>query len=259
MIRNRTNCFVTELYRLFTKKEAYLGMAGVALALFLSVGSWEDITDSVVYTMMLSTYNTGFLLAFVFCALPYGSVFCDDLEHHYIRYAVNRGGLWKYVTAKMAVIFLSSVWTMAAGCILFALACSLKLPWLEEQTIRNVLFGGSYVGLLENGNYIGWAGLYGMQWGLFGGCLSLMSSYLSLFLSNKLFVLAMPVLLYQIIVEVGTNTFRKYSMLDPLLIFDGRYKLFSSDGAVLLWACAVGLCCYVIFCIAVYRKLKKRM
>lgn len=258
-MKSKTFYFRTDIYRLLTKKETYMGILGVALALFLSVGNRNDITESVIYTLLLSTYNAGFVLCFAFCALPYGSIYSDELENYYIRYAVNRGGLKKYVISKMIIIFASAVLVMGMGCILFSWICSWRLPWIDEQTFQTLVMSGSYVELLKNGNYIVWVGLYGIQWGLFGGCLALLSSYFSLYIRNKLFVLVMPVLLHQIIIEVGTNTFRTNSVLDPLIIFDARYKLFSSDRYAFLWACTFGVCCLIAASIATYKRLQKRM
>lgn len=259
MKQKRTHFLLTDMYRLFTKKGTYLSIIGVALTLFLSVGNRSDITDSAIYTLLLSTYKAGFILTFVFCALPYGSVYSDELETYYMRYAVSRGGLKKYVASKTGIIFLSSVLTMGAGSILFSVICTGKLPWIDSQTYLILEKSGGYAALLKSENYIGWAGLYGIQWGVCGGCLALISSYLSLYISNKLFILAMPALLYQIIIEAGTNTFRKNSMFDPCIIFDARYNIFSSDVKMIAWALAIGICCCIIFGTATYKKLQKRM
>ncbi|MCI8873127.1 MAG: hypothetical protein HFH51_09790 [Lachnospiraceae bacterium] len=259
MKKRKTFYFFTDLYRLLTRKETYLSVAGVALTLFFAVGSWEELAESVIYTLLLSTYSAGFILSFVFCALPYGSVYSEELENNYIRYAVNRGGLMKYIISKNLVIFLSSVLAMGLGCLLFAVIVSFHLPWIDAQTYETFISFCGYRDVLDNGNYVLWVALYGIQWGIFGGCLSLISSWLSLYISNKLFVLAMPALLYQIIVELGANTFRKNSLLDPRIIFDARNNLFSDDVKMFLWAGGAGVLTLTAVTAAVYQKMQKRM
>lgn len=258
-MKRKTFYLYTDIYRLFIKKETYIGIAGIVLALFLSIGNKNDIAESVIYTLLLSTYNVGFILFFIFCSLPYGTIYVEELENNYIKYVINRGGLKKYVLSKNIVIFLSSIFVTAVGIILFAWICALKLPWIDEQTFQILMSSGSHTTLLKRGSYIAWIGLYGMQWGLFGGCLALISSYLSLYIRNKLLVLAMPILLYQIIIEIGTTTFRKNSMLDPLVIFDARYNLFSNDAGTFLWACTIGIICFAAVNIGIYKKIQKGM
>ena len=130
--RNR-GYLLTDIGRVFKKKETYIGMIGVAAALFFSISS--DLQESVISNFLYGTYGVGFLLSFVFCAFSYGTIYSDELETYYIRYSVIRGGLKKYVISKTAAIFLSSVLVMVAGCGVFGILCSLHMPWADAADL----------------------------------------------------------------------------------------------------------------------------
>lgn len=92
--------FLTDIGRVFKKKDTYIGMMGVTVALFFSISG--NIQTTVISNFLYGTYGVGFLLSFVFCALSYGTVYSDELENYYIRYSVVRGGLKCYVISKTA-------------------------------------------------------------------------------------------------------------------------------------------------------------
>lgn len=252
----KTHYFLTDLYRACTKKELWLGILGVALSLGFALGSPEEMESSVVDTLLFAAYNVGFMLSFVFCALPFGTSYCEELESGYMKYLLIRGDLKKYVASKTAVIFLSSVAVMALGCILFALICAAGMPWVEAESYDSNV---AYEGLLQSGHYILWTGIYGVQWGILAGCLSLAAAFSSLYISNRLLLLAMPVLVYQALTELGADSFRKISWLDPRVVFDARYQLFGSDGKTFLWAAGFGTAAAAALGVLSYWKLKKRM
>lgn len=98
--RNR-GYLLTDIGRVFKKKETYIGMIGVAAALFFSISS--DLQESVISNFLYGTYGVGFLLSFVFCAFSYGTIYSDELETYYIRYSVIRGGLKKLLVLAVPV------------------------------------------------------------------------------------------------------------------------------------------------------------
>ena len=96
-----------EMRRLFCKKEFYFSVLGIVLILFLSANDgMGNMGDSVLSAVLLSSYDAGFLIAFSLAAIPYGTVFTDELEYNYAKYAVIRGNLKRYVFSKMLVIFI---------------------------------------------------------------------------------------------------------------------------------------------------------
>ena len=193
---------VADLKRLLKGYEFYVSFLGVAAVLFFSL---EDVGVSdagVVFTYVFATDMTGMMLTYVFCAWPFATVFCEDLERKYIRYAVGRGNLKSYVISKIAVIYSSSVVSMIIGTVFFICICRTKVPWVDWKTMDfPVLLAGSYGNLLSEGHYFSYCILFALQLGFFAGTLSVSAAFLSTYISNKVTVLVFPVLIYQILAE----------------------------------------------------------
>ena len=90
-----------EICRLFCRKEFYASVAGIVFILFLSANDgMGNMGDSVLSSVLLSSYDAGFMIAFSLAAIPYAAVFTDELEYNYTRYLVIRGNLKSYVFHK---------------------------------------------------------------------------------------------------------------------------------------------------------------
>ena len=64
--------FLTDIGRVFIKKETYMGIIGVTVVIIFSISG--NIQTTVISNFLYGTYGVGFLLAFVFCASSYGTV-----------------------------------------------------------------------------------------------------------------------------------------------------------------------------------------
>ncbi len=141
---------------------------GIVLILFLSANDgMGNMGGSVLSSVLLSSYDAGFLVAFSLASIPYAAAFTDDLEYNYAKYLVVRGSLGKYVFSKMLVIFISSMLTMGIGITCFSMLCSLGLPWVDEGMAEYISMFGGYRSFLDHGQYLLWFWFYGMQWGIF--------------------------------------------------------------------------------------------
>ena len=89
--QKKTHYIQADMHRILCRKETCLAILGVAAALFFSVGNVQDFEGSVIQTFLFATYNVGFLLSFVFCALPYGTAYCEELENHFRRIRDDAG------------------------------------------------------------------------------------------------------------------------------------------------------------------------
>ena len=142
---NRAHYLKTDIRRLIKNYPIYLGIVGVAISMWFSL---EDsaFTEGMVNGNALDTYDlavgmSGIMIAYVFCAFSYATVFCEDLEYKYARYSINRGNTWKYVVSKAVVVYGSSVITMVLGSLLFVASIRLKIPWTSGYFYgRNVRF-----------------------------------------------------------------------------------------------------------------------
>lgn len=249
-----TKYLIIDFLRLFRRKEFYLGIVAAAIVMIATAGGENVSLDSTLAVMITTVPQMGFLLSYIFCALAYGTLYCDDLENKYIRYEAIRGNLKKYVCSKTIVIFVSSLCIITMGFFIFVCYYSF-LPPVDETGLSLVM---DSFRLLKNGHYMTWFLLYGFQWGIWGGCLSVIAAFLSLYISNRLLVLAVPVLIDQTIREIGLETLPIW--INPTALFDGSHGfLYGNDGIMLLWAFTFGCGTTAIFGTASYYKLKKRM
>lgn len=253
----KTKYFIADMQRLLQRREVYVGIAGVAASLFFSVSG--NPQGTVVGNYLYGTYGAGFVLSFVFCTLAYGTVYSEDLENHYIRYSLIRGNLKGYVLTKTAAVFFSSVVVMAVGSALFGMVGSFRWPWIDNEIYNELVANSGYVWMAAEKRYILWLLSYGFQWGLLAGGLSQIAAFASLFITNRLLVLSVPLFAYQIITELSAKLAEKNSMWSIQSVFDARYQMFGNDGKMFLWALVLGLGTAVLFGLASYFGIKKRM
>ena len=79
------------------------------------------------------------------------------------------------------------------------------------------------------------------------------------FLSNKLLVYSVPVLLYQLLTEFGADSFRRAAAFDPRVIFDARYNIWNSDFKMFTWALAQGGAAWLLLGFAGMLQSKRRI
>ena len=109
-MKKREGYFRTEISRLFHNQGFYFSVMGIVMILFLSANDgMGNMGGSVLSSVLLSSYDAGFLAAFSLASMPYAASFTDDLEYNYAKYLVIRGSYGKYVFSKMLVIDRKSV------------------------------------------------------------------------------------------------------------------------------------------------------
>lgn len=257
--KSRTRYLYAEFNRIVKGKRFYLAIAGVTAALFFALEGSIDFNSSVLYVFTSATYKAGFVAVFIFCACPSATCFSEDLEANYIRYVIIRGTLKRYVLSKVIAIFLSSIFIMTAGCTLFALICRVWLPWQDADSVHNIVSSGSFRIFLEYDTKWLWFAAYGVQRGILAGILALMSSYISLYITNRMIVFAAPAFIYQLILELGFGFFNDLGIFHPVLVFDAQYNIFYHDSLSFLWAVALGIIFAILIGFAIYKKVGKRI
>ena len=164
---NRAHYLRTDIRRMIKNYPIYLAIVGVALSIWFSL---EDCAfeEGMVNGNVLDTYSfavnmSGIMIAYAFCAFSYATVFCEDLEHKYARYSINRGNTWKYVVSKAVVVYGSSVITMVLGSLLFVAAIRLKIPWTSES-LQDINLVGMYSSLISGEHYWAYVFLCTCKW-----------------------------------------------------------------------------------------------
>lgn len=252
-MQKRTKYFWMDLKRMGKGKRNYFAIAGVTFSLFYALEE-RGLRQSVLNTYFMAVTLSGLMLAYLFCILPYAFVFCEDLEHNYTRYQIIRGNLRKYVCSKVAVIYLSSVAAMVLGTVLFVLMCSLKIPWATEDLFGlDIMILGAYGDLIRKGHFFTYCVCYALQLGLLAGMLSVLAAFISLFISNKVMVAAIPVCIYQL----GFVGYRgKYF---SVYVFQAYNKIFQYSWQCLLFAFAATMVFVIPITFGIIKKLKTRL
>ena len=244
--------FLTDIRRLFKSGGLYASVVGVAASMFFSMERIGLVNDNVLFSFVYATEMSGMMIAYVFCALPYAASFCDDLEYQYIRYQAVRGSLKHYVASKVSVIYLSSAAVMVCGSLLFVSLCYAMGPW-EGPGSTQLYESGAFHELAQRGHYMSYCGLYALQLGFLAGILSVMAAFFSMYITNKVMVFALPVLIYKILIDVsGTG---KYTVF----VFRAGNRVMPGDWQNLLCLFAVSAGAVCVIALGIYRKLKKRM
>lgn len=250
----KTHYFKTDLKRLFKGYELYLAVIGVTAALFFSLEDSGIINDSVMFTYLMSTMLSGSLITYIFCAFPYAYAFGEDLENKYVRYQLIRGNLKRYVVSKITVIYLSSIIAMVAGTAIFLLLIRTQVPWLNMLAGDPEFFmGGQYAFLIADKHYFAYCLFNAFQMGLLAGGLSVLAAFVSLFVSNKVTVLVVPLLSYQILtLSSGRGKINIAS-------FQVHNKVFNSDIEYFLFVVFLSLVPVILLAIGSYKKIKNRL
>jgi len=247
----------TDMLRIITDRRLYIAIIGTVIALFFALEG-RDFAVSVLYVFIAATGRVGFAIVYVFCAYPFASCFSEDLGNNYIRYALIRGNLKEYVRAKVVWIMLTAIFVLSVGCTLFALICRIWMPWSDSNIMEYMLSSCMFRYFLVEGPDVLWYTLYGVQQGILAGILALVSSYVSLFVTNKMIVLVIPGLFHQILIEFSYGMTENLSFFQ-LYVFNPEYKTFENDLLSFGWALILGLLCTMIIACAIYKKVRRRI
>ncbi|MFP3155227.1 hypothetical protein LQZ18_12545 [Lachnospiraceae bacterium ZAX-1] len=249
----------TDIMRSMRRKNLIPSILGVILVLIFSVENTLYATGSVLYVFTNSTDRIGFMITFVFCSYAYGTSFSEDLESSYIRYALIRGNLKRYVCSKVITILFLSIFVMVVGCLLFAFLCRIWLPWHDPYAKENVIASSMFAVLIEHNMVVPWIFLFGFLRGICAGVLTLISSLASLFITNKMLVLAMPALVYQLTTDLFTGIFSELDFLGFWITFDLQKSIFYNGMHSFLWAVFYALLLSCMMGIAIYKKIGEKI
>ena len=251
----KKSCFFrSDSRRLLTDRRAYLAVIGVTVALFFALEN-GGIQDSVFQSFAITRARSGELLCYVFCAVPFAAVFCEDLENRYFYYAIGRGNITRYILSKAVHIYLSSVVVMVVGAMFFCLILRCIVPWSAPSDISwfEGLQSGCYGFLLTGSHYLLYCMAYAFHLGMMAGMLSLAAACLSLFVPSRIITLTAPVLFLQILRQIaGMSMFTVYS-------FELYNKYFKSDLLCLLFAAALSLVPSALITVAMRWQLSRRL
>ena len=173
------------------------------LAVFLMFLTWElnsrrfQFKDDVLYLFVhVWRRSTTSLLAMVITSAVYLSSFCEDAENHFLRYAVMRTGVARYVLSKVITCFCSSFLVLFLGTFLFIVCQSFHLPLTAAESITVMNFKPlTCLGWMLPEHILLFLGIQTFLHGLMCGGMCVLALAFSTFIRNSYGVYVIPFLL----------------------------------------------------------------
>lgn len=184
----------------------WVGILGVSLAHFISIHKVVENVISVYNTYQCAVYFTPYIISLIFCVLPFGLSFCEDMENNFIQQIVLRKNLKMYVFSKVIIIYITSCLAMVLGTILFVFIINIKAPWIcEIDKLDNDLLAKMFI---LKGYPMIYFVIKAFYSGIISSVISLVAAVLSLFWQNRMFVLSIPFIVYCILLYYVKDVFK---------------------------------------------------
>lgn len=131
------------------------------------------------------------------------------------------------------------------------------MPWsqINGNQYEFLMQGGSLRFFLGKKMFVMYFFAYGIQYGILAGNLAVLSAYLSLFITNKMLVLATPFLCYYFIDFVLSDCLNEQITL--AIIFLASNNLMNDDIKSFMFSAAISIIFLIIIGMLTYRKIKK--
>ena len=251
---------LVDLKRVFLSWRVPAGILGVWCVMEFASFETKQWQMSVLNSYALVVYSMPFLLTYIFTTFLFGQCFCEDQEFHYIRLMVLRGNLKRYVRSKCAVIVVSAMITMALGTMLYVTVLKFRYPWVNtaEETYGRLVSSGSFGSVLARGYYPAYFFLCGIQYGILAGILALAASLLSLFHTDRLFVLSAPLVIWYFVQYYAGAVFDD-ERWDITCIFDVQNNLWGNDVVSFFYACLTGAVLCTVLGVVIYCVIKRQI
>lgn len=250
LIRGIINNFI----RCFKGYRFILGILGVIGVFMLSLLDYK--TEIRVINVFVDSFQTiTFLIAIMFCSLPYAASLCEDLENNYYRPELTRHKLGIMILSKAVVIFFSAVLTMFIGSLIFAFLLGIRYKWDILEGYADFLVDIS--DMIKNNQLVLYVAVMAYKIGTLYGVLALLSTAISLFVKNKLIVYAAPAIIWYLIVDLSGKFPNKPMYLDIYIIFSLYDNVWNNEWLTLLWSNLVAIILALFLTVFIYIRFKR--
>lgn len=237
----RTAYWKVDFKRCFFSRKMWGAIIGVCAVHFFVPQQITEEKISVFQSFNRAWGSNAMVLMYIFTALAYAQCFTEDMEQGYIRYAIIRGRSKNYAISKCVFVVLSAEFTMINGRMLFIFLLKCRYPWVSNVGELSLLtFFDGWRCWLDHGYYLRYLLLHSACQGIWAAILALFSAYISLYSSNRLFVLAFPAMVHHFIRRIvialsGSNT------MDPDHLFLINYNSMGNERLTLITIICVGI------------------
>lgn len=214
--------------------------------------------DSVLMVVDMNLYLCEYMVVFAMATVPYAHAFVDDFERKIVYQIVTRTDMKKYVISKTATIYVTALLVVATSMLLFVLSLRAQgYTWISETSF-DTLEGYQDMELwwmIEKHYDVLFYIVAGVQMGMLAGIAALVSTWLSLFIRNRMMITIFPVICLYIM----------YKYLEGFLGYGygiyGLFNVFQNDVNLghfyTLRATTTALIVYGLLTAAIYGKIKR--
>lgn len=257
----KTHYLKMDLYRCFFSVQMLLAILGVCAVHVLIPQQFVEPRVSVFRSFNVAWSSNAMVLVYIFTTLAYGQSFCEDMEHGYYKYAVIRGDASAYAISRCMVIVFSAILVMAGGRLLFVLGMRFFYPWEAPFNLEDVeilMERGCFTSLLKEGHYLLYVLIHGIWQGIWAAVLALLSALVSFYTTNKLLVLAFPIMAHHLIRRIMHLLDGEWMEFDPDHIFLINYNAWRDQRISLAVGAVSGVFLCLLFSWLICWQFKRR-
>lgn len=206
--------FKTDCYRAFFSARFY-GAVAVVMAVSL-VSALGYFGGCVINGFHYMSWRSTYVLVYAAAAIPFAGVFVEDGLHKFSYPSIARGNLKGYAWSKILTGFFSAALTVGIGSLLFCCMVHIRMPWntLDGETLARYENYCCFGFLLKRGMFRLYFFCYALMRGLLAGILAVLSQWLSLYVENRLFAIALPMSAYYFLVNYLPRPFNIYELFE---------------------------------------------
>ena len=241
-----------EFLKLFDSFRFWVSILGVGMSLLLYSLEVMRYTSVTTINNLFGSVDGEMLISYVLCIVGGGYGFCMEQKNHCVIYYVLRDKLAHYTLAKTLVSFIGGFLVSFLGSILGIIMMTVEIV-LSRQYNGNLM--------ATNGMAEMFAHILGFS--LLCGILSVLAMLISVFIVDYFIVMAMPILVYYMVLNI-TGWLSPPVWLDIRLTYFIRYDIeefiwerFICDaGYALLFSICLVLAMYKIIKKGIERKIE---
>jgi hypothetical protein len=221
----------------------------------ITIGYWNSGVLSIMEMYMASVE---FVVVTSFASLGYARCFIEDFENKNVYSQVIRKGIFPYTVSKIITIIISVFAIIIAE--LLCCAFFLRITGHPWQTVYDDSAHQQWVlyPIIEKGHFVLFIIAAAAQYSILASIVCLVSAWISLYISNKMIVTAIPALLTYIMKFYLTNIFG-YNGMNVFQLFCAVNN-YTEYGTGYLERCTwLGICSWAFMTCLIYCTIRRKI
>lgn len=194
-------------------------------------------------------------LCFVIYAIPYSYSYCEDINHHFIKYSFIRTGKKQYVISKFIACGISGGSAVLLGKLCTMMIFALKMPLWEWENAMDEADTFYYI-LAASGKVELVFGIILILFFLNGALFACAALAVSVFISNPFVVGASPIIINYVVVNVVGIIGTPFLSLGRIYFIRG--ELFPTAAGTIGYAAFITIFMSCVLGMISYRKICRR-